>query len=133
MLEIAVLRPRREARRCSGRAGTSESYEQARGAAVPGLREGRQGGGARDGDQGERRDACHGEAGRAGGARVVPASCVAPGRRRRRGLARERSAASTNERVGQVNERRLSQYVSCTTFVVSDVGTYRSARSRRIF
>ena len=39
MLEIAVLRPRREARRCSGRAGTSESYEQARGAAVPGLRE----------------------------------------------------------------------------------------------
>ena len=37
MLEIAVLRPRREARRCSGRAGTSESYEQARGAAVPGL------------------------------------------------------------------------------------------------
>ena len=42
MLEIAVLRPRREARRCSGRAGTSESYEQARGAAVPGLREERQ-------------------------------------------------------------------------------------------
>ena len=101
MLEIAVLRPRREARRCSGRAGTSESYEQARGAAVPGLREERQGGGARDGDQGERRDACHGEAGRAGGSRVVPASCVAPGRRRRRGLARERSAASTNERGGR--------------------------------